>query len=66
MAGEHILKLLIEENTRIKLGDNWLVCHGDVVIRYTVYQRKPYQKRNRTLINSTEDEGKACQVLKGE
>ena len=65
MAGEHILKLLVEENCRIDNGDRWLVCHGDAVKRYTVYQRKPYQKRTRTLIESTEDEQKACRILKG-
>ncbi len=29
MAGEHILKLLVEEYTRVTLGDNWLRDKGD-------------------------------------
>ena len=65
MAGEYILKLLIEENARIELGDNWLVCHGDTIRRYTVYQSKPGQRRI-ALIESTEDEQEACRILKGE
>ena len=64
MAGEHILELLLEENTRISLGDRWLVCHGDIIKLYTVYQRKLYQRRTRTLIESTEDEEIACRYLK--
>ena len=66
MTGEHILKLLVEENTRISIGDKWLICHGDVIKLYTVYQRKPYQKRTRILIESTENEKLACEILKGE
>ena len=66
MEGEHILNLLIEENARIDLGDRWLVCHGESIKRYTVYQRKPYQRRARALIESTEDEELACRILKGE
>ena len=74
MAGEHILGLLIEENTRIGLGDRWLVCTQEAMpiqpinmhpITYVVYERKPYQKKTRRLIE-TEYEQEACRVLKGE
>ena len=64
MVGEHILKLLIEENARIDLGDRWLVLKG-LPIEYCVYERKPYQKSTRVLV-VTEDEELACKILKGE
>ena len=64
MSGEHILKLLIEENTRISLGDRWLVVRG-LPIEYYVYERKPYQKKACVLIE-TKDEQEACKILKGE
>ena len=74
MAGEHILKLLLEENARISFGDRWLVCTQEAMpiqpinmhpITYVVYERKPYQKKTRVLIE-TEDEELACRILKGE
>ena len=74
MAGEHILKLLLEENTRIGLGDRWLVCGQGAMriqpidkhpITYHVFECKPYQKKTRILIE-TESEEEACRVLKGE
>lgn len=40
MAGEHILELLIEENARVEMGDNWMVCtKRGIPIFYTVYQK---------------------------
>ena len=48
MAGEHILKLLIEENARVEIGDRWLVVPVNPGgIEYTVYQHKSYAKRTR-------------------
>ena len=64
MAGEHILKLLLEENTRIGLGDRWLVCGQGAPIIYHVFECKPYQKKTRIIIE-TEDEELACRFLKG-
>ena len=67
MAGEHILKLLDEPDCRISLGDKWLVrwTPGFTTKYYTVYQRKRYQRRTCTLIE-TVDEELACKILKGE
>lgn len=74
MAGKHILKLLVEENTRISIGDRWLVCKQEAMriqpisrhpITYIVYECKRYQKKTCTLIE-TDDEQRACEILKGE
>mgnify|MGYP001578837932 CR=1 FL=1 len=67
MSGEHILKLLDESNCHISIGDKWLVCfeifRGEKL--FAVYQRKPYQKKTRKLIETAEEE-EACKILKGE
>lgn len=66
MAGEHILKLLVDENARIGLSNRWLICSNTVRFpTYCVYERKPYQRKTRALI-VTEDEQLACRFLKGE
>ena len=67
MAGEHILKLLDEPNSRIAIGDKWLIRYEGFRGRklFEVYQHKPYVKKTKTLIE-TEDEEEACRVLKGE
>lgn len=64
MDGEFILNLLIKEGALIKFGHNWLICHGDIIKLYTVYQRKPSQRKTRTLIESTKNEELACKILK--
>lgn len=63
MAGEHILKLLVEEPERISVGDRWLVCKKEYPVIYCVYERKPY-KRHTHLLIETKDEELACRVLK--
>lgn len=67
MQGEHILKLLDVQDSRISIGDKWLVRWEpyDNKKFYTVYQRKKHQKCTRILI-TTEDEELACKILKGE
>lgn len=70
MAGEHILKLLIEENGRIDIGDRWLICEFGPSnkfegIAYTVYERKSHT-RSTKILTETEDEQSACRILKGE
>ena len=66
MAGEHILKLLDEPDSRLSIGDRWLVKWEPYNTEvFTVYQCKRYQKKTRTLIQ-TEDEELACKILKGE
>ncbi len=64
MAGEHILKALLENNSRLEIGDKWLIAWEDGRM-FTVYQCKPYAKKTRTLIE-TDNEEKACRILKGE
>jgi len=46
-----IVELLCKVNSRIIVGDNWLVCekNEEGEIRYTVYQRKYRQKITRQL-----------------
>lgn len=66
MPGEHILKLLDEIDCRISIGDKWLIRYEPYNTPvFAVYQRKPYQKKTRTLVE-TEDEELACRILKGE
>lgn len=69
MAGEHILKLLIEENARVNMGGRQLVCEFTPTshrgVKYTIFERKPYAKTNK-IIFITGDEEKACKYLKGE
>ena len=65
MVGEHILKLLLEENARVEIGDNWMVCNKRAIpIFYTVYQTKPYKDTSELI--GTENEELACKILKGE
>lgn len=66
-CGGHIVKLLIEKNSRITVGDRWMVldfCNTKLGgIEYVVYQRKRYAKKTVILIQ-TQDEEVACCVLK--
>ena len=68
MAGEHILKLLVEENARVEVGDRWmLLCYLPTKpggIEYTVYQQKSYAKKT-TILIQTQNEKEACRILKG-
>lgn len=68
MAGEHILKLLIEENARISVGHRRLIggfpLGGTGGIEYTIFEHKPYAKNTKTLL-VTQDEELACKILKG-
>ena len=71
MAGEHILKLLIEENAKVVIDNGiiYMVVNFQIARmgkpEYTVYQRKPYARCARKLIQ-TQDEKEACRILKGE
>lgn len=66
MAGEHILKLLDEPDSRLSIGDRWLIKWEPFnTTVFTVYQKKRYQKITRVLIE-TESEELACKILKGE
>ena len=69
MAGEHILKLLLEENVRIENNDRGLIVKDrssddKIYYEYCVYERKPYHRKTLRLIE-TEDEKLACKILKG-
>ena len=66
MAGEHILKLLDEPDSRISIGDKWLIRYELHYAKFfTVYQHKRYGKHTRILVE-TENEELACKILKGE
>jgi len=68
MAGEHILKLLADTTARVDHGDRWMCVNlilKSPFVHFYVYERKPYQKKTRTLIQ-TEDEEEACRILKEE
>ncbi len=66
MAGEHILKLLIEENARIELGDRWLIVRAaGFPLGFNVYEQKSPQEKVHNLLR-TESEKEACKILKGE
>ena len=74
MAGEHILKLLIEENARVVIdnGRKILFCNYISVsednkgfIEYSVGYNKPYAKKMKILIKTVNEED-ACRILKGE
>lgn len=61
MAGKYILKLLDEIDSRLIIGNKWLIRYGRM---FTVY--KKYAKSSDEILIETEDEELACKVLKGE
>ena len=67
MSGKYILELLDEPDSRISIGDKWLIRYENFQGKkvFEVLQRKKFQKNTRTLIE-TEDEELACRILKGE
>ena len=62
MKGEHILELLNEKNARVVYEDRRMYYTNGL---YTVYHDKKYAKVRKILIE-TEDEKRACKILKGE
>ena len=67
MQGKFILELLNIPNSKISVGNRWLIRYESFnnTKLFEVYEHKKYQRYVRLLIN-TEDEEKACKVLKGE
>lgn len=49
-----IEQFLLQTDARIALADMWLCAAADTDPRYTVYQRKAYQKYTRVLLGTNE------------
>ena len=66
MAGEHILKLLADTNAIIEYDYKWMVVNillGSQATHFYVYEKLPH-KRNTCVLIETQDEEKACRILK--
>ena len=68
MAGEHILKLLIDTSARISYSNREMIveCNekGKYIPRYSVFEYKKYGRK--PIVLTTNNEEEACRILKGE
>jgi hypothetical protein len=59
----YLIQFLKESpDARLTCGYRWLVWYGDL---WTIYERQPYQKRNRVLYSKLTLSQKALDILEG-